>query len=467
VLAGVAAVALLLSVTVLVMRGSGPAARPPSVDIFGQSDVGAWTAGGDTSPVELGTRFTATVPGQVLAIRFYKPASDVGPHTGSLWSATDHRRLARVTFHQESPTGWQIAALSPPVELVAGLSYVVSYHAPAGGYAQSAAWFSRPSTVGPFLLPADAGVYAYGDGGYPASSSRSSAYYVDLVFSPDPGGRTVAPAAGARQAARTSLTGFPDASSTGVAPGATLRQVSGSMVITQPGTVIDHVDVEGGIEIHAENVTVRDSKVRCIGVDDFCVTLDSPGAVVHDVEIGGGANGVTYNDAAIGVWSGGDGPATTHELSRVNVHHVKQGLRVDGATTIEDSYVHQLSYAPGVHSEATFNSSGSNVVFRHNTFVGGNSAVMFIQPDSATTRVSGIVVDDNRLMSETTNGQHPSWALAIIGPKGSTPTSVSDIRVQDNVLDRGPWVVQPVTPAAAWTGWSGNLYSDGAALAQP
>ena len=42
--------------------------------------------------MELGVKFRVDVPGTVTAIKFYKGAADVGPHTGSLW--TLHRHVA-------------------------------------------------------------------------------------------------------------------------------------------------------------------------------------------------------------------------------------------------------------------------------------------------------------------------------------------------------------------------------------
>src|SRR5262245_28592672 len=47
--------------------------------------------------VELGVRFTSDVPGNVIAIRYYRGSMNGGTHTGSLWTATG-ALLASGTF---------------------------------------------------------------------------------------------------------------------------------------------------------------------------------------------------------------------------------------------------------------------------------------------------------------------------------------------------------------------------------
>jgi hypothetical protein len=138
----------------------------------------------DTSAVELGTAFSTSEPGEVTAIRFYKGPGNSGVHVGSLWSATGER-LATVTFTDETETGWQRAALSSPVVLTPGETYVVSYHAPNGRYAYQQGFFAAPWTAGPLTAPTDNGRYGYGSGGgFPGNVGGGSNYFVDVVFRP-------------------------------------------------------------------------------------------------------------------------------------------------------------------------------------------------------------------------------------------------------------------------------------------
>ncbi|QWF21450.1 DUF4082 domain-containing protein [Nocardioides sp. LMS-CY] len=137
----------------------------------------------DNGPVELGVAFVPSVAGSVTAIRFYKGAGNTGTHTGSLWSASG-TRLATVTFTGETSSGWQTAALSTPVALTAGTTYVVSYFAPNGHYSATPAFFNSPYSAGVLSAPAGSnGRYVYGaSGGFPTGWWNSTNYFVDVVF---------------------------------------------------------------------------------------------------------------------------------------------------------------------------------------------------------------------------------------------------------------------------------------------
>lgn len=141
----------------------------------------------DSASVELGTRFTPSQSGKITAIRFYKGTGNTGTHTGTLWDASGNK-LGSVTFTGETASGWQQADLPTPVAVTAGQSYVVSYHAPNGNYADDQSYFTSPLTSGALTAPADSastpnGVYAYSSGStFPTSTYSSSNYYVDVVF---------------------------------------------------------------------------------------------------------------------------------------------------------------------------------------------------------------------------------------------------------------------------------------------
>ena len=141
----------------------------------------------DSSAVELGMAFSTSRAGSVTAIRFYKGYQSTGVHTGSLWTA-DGLRLATVTFQNETAHGWQRAALSTPVELQVGQTYVVSYLAPNGRYSLTGGYFASPVTNGALsAATTNNGRYFYGaGGGFPSSSYNAANYFVDVVFRPRP-----------------------------------------------------------------------------------------------------------------------------------------------------------------------------------------------------------------------------------------------------------------------------------------
>jgi hypothetical protein len=142
--------------------------------------------GGDSSPVELGLRFTPTVNGFVSGVRFFKSSANTGTHTGSLWR-DDGVRLATTTFTDETPSGWQMAAFDSAVPVTAGRTYVVSYFAPNGRYSAEANFAGyaaidhHPLTVAGGYGSAAAGVYSTTQS-YPTTSYQRGNYYVDAVF---------------------------------------------------------------------------------------------------------------------------------------------------------------------------------------------------------------------------------------------------------------------------------------------
>jgi hypothetical protein len=138
----------------------------------------------DSSSVELGTLFSPTVDGTINAIKFYKGTGNTGAHVGTIWSSTG-TSLATVTFTNEASTGWQTAALSQPLAVAAGQTYVVSYLAPNGHYSSAAAFFANPWTTGHLTAPSgNNGRYLYGPGGFPTDSWNSTNYFVDVNFTP-------------------------------------------------------------------------------------------------------------------------------------------------------------------------------------------------------------------------------------------------------------------------------------------
>jgi hypothetical protein len=144
----------------------------------------------DTGAVELGMRFRSDVAGQVTGVRFYKGSGNTGTHVGRLWSASG-TPLASVTFTGETASGWQQASFATPVTITANTTYVVSYFAPNGHYADDTGFFAgsgvdrAPLHALPDGTDGPNGVYRYGAGGvFPTDTWQSSNYWVDLTFIP-------------------------------------------------------------------------------------------------------------------------------------------------------------------------------------------------------------------------------------------------------------------------------------------
>ncbi|MBE7184196.1 MAG: DUF4082 domain-containing protein [Methylobacterium mesophilicum] len=136
--------------------------------------------------VELGVRFTASVDGSVTAIRFYKGQFNSGEHTVDLWTA-DGRLLASKLSVDETATGWQTVTLTQSIRLVAGQTYVASYHT-KGYYAADDNYFTNTYAKGPLAVSSGGGVFRYSDtpGAFPNEAGYANVnYWVDVVFDPD------------------------------------------------------------------------------------------------------------------------------------------------------------------------------------------------------------------------------------------------------------------------------------------
>ena len=109
----------------------------------------------DSSAVELGVKFQTSQDGFITGIRFYKGTGNTGTHTGSLWTS-DGTQLASVAFSGETSTGWQTATFSAPQKVTPNTTYVASYFAPAGRYANNGNYFATTTTQGPLTALSDA-----------------------------------------------------------------------------------------------------------------------------------------------------------------------------------------------------------------------------------------------------------------------------------------------------------------------
>jgi Domain of unknown function (DUF4082)/Bacterial Ig domain len=140
----------------------------------------------DSSSVELGVKFRADTAGSITGIRFYKSSQNTGTHVGSLWSASG-QLLGSATFSAETASGWQQVSFASPVPVAANTTYVASYTAPKGHYADDYSAFTSAGVDNAPLHALKSGVDGpngvYGDPGtFPSNSSVDDNYWVDVIF---------------------------------------------------------------------------------------------------------------------------------------------------------------------------------------------------------------------------------------------------------------------------------------------
>jgi hypothetical protein len=171
---------------------STPPTAPELFSVWSSATVPSIASEEDWSSIELGMKFRSSVAGYVRGVRFYRGVENAGPHTGTLWTRTG-TKLAQVTFTNETASGWQEAIFATPVAISANTTYVVSYHAPHGGYSQDTSYFATSATTnGPLTALRSGtdgpnGVYRFGSAiAFPDQTWSASNYWVDVVFSATP-----------------------------------------------------------------------------------------------------------------------------------------------------------------------------------------------------------------------------------------------------------------------------------------
>jgi hypothetical protein len=186
----IASVVLSVLATLLGFFISWNASAAANVQSLWPTAVPTNTDSSDPNSVNVGLRFHSTAPGQILGVRFYKGPRNTGTHVGSLWSASGSL-LGKVTFGNETATGWQTATFATPVDITPFTTYEVSYLAPHGHYAYDNNYFKAAHQNGDLVAnqatPQYAnGVYTYSSvTAHPAvSSPQTSNYWVDVLFQP-------------------------------------------------------------------------------------------------------------------------------------------------------------------------------------------------------------------------------------------------------------------------------------------
>jgi hypothetical protein len=187
-------------------------------------------------------------------------------------------------------------------------------------------------------------------------------------------------------------------------PAGTQLSASGSLTITQDGTVIDSRDVSGGITVSAKNVTIKNTRVRTAS-DTYTLRV-TPGSsvTIYDSEFGrtGG-----YNTSAEypSVYQEYD---TNLTIVRGDFYGGADIFKVDCNFTLRDSYIHDPYHAAGMHSDLMQIKSSKtakefkNINISHNTLLakspttGDNINTVLIR-SSANEYVTDLLFDKNYL----------------------------------------------------------------------
>jgi hypothetical protein len=241
----------------------------------------------------------------------------------------------------------------------------------------------------------------------------------------------------------------------------------GTVTIKASGAVLDGLLIRGAIQNpNSYSLTLSSSRVQCVGENDWCLALGK-GSVIRSAEIGGGLDGRTYGHATA-VWTGMSDAGNL--IDRLLIHHQISGIRLDGGTTVVNSWIRDLpmgdrvlnlgtgKYNTDDHSGGIFCTWGANVVIRGTRIEGGNTANVFVQhdvTDSSAPRITNWLIEGNTFVNVSKNGQVSSWGVRI-EDKGDIGAPIT---VRNNTFTRG-WEVGP-TGNPSFVVESGNRYTDG------
>ncbi|MEE6261872.1 hypothetical protein [Plantactinospora sonchi] len=235
------------------------------------------------------------------------------------------------------------------------------------------------------------------------------------------------------------LTQWPGPTSTGV-PSGTALTPSGSVNLTRDGQVVTNLHVTGHVNVYARNVVIRRSKITADGAGFAIRTLGSAtNLLVEDVEIDGRGQA----SAAVHL--------DDYTLRRVDIHHVRDGVRLGSRTNVVDCWIHDLVRAPGSHNDCLRLVDATDVLVRHNRLDAYRSSTS--DPMNSCLLLGGAV---HNLRVEDNYFDGGAYTIAI------RPGLVASNAVfQRNVFGRHHWfgiVTRPPRPGILWH--SSNVWFD-------
>ena len=293
-----------------------------------------------------------------------------------------------------------------------------------GASASSAGTTTSTSTTGSPSSGADAGGSSgSGDGG---AGSTSTGETTSTGGAGGAGGGTDDVCAGPR----------PGPDNTGVPAGVELTP-SGSITVEEDGAVIEGLDIEGMVTILADDVTIRNCRIR--SSDYYPIRYfdeGNTGLVVEDSEIEGLSEDVT---AAISF--------ENYTARRLNVHGSADGFKANANVLIEDCWVHDLGNYPEQHNDGVQSTGGRGVTIRHSDLSGASNAAV-------QTGDEGVATED--LLIECSWLSGGGYTLNI---RGSGDTVPRNTRILNNRFARdsayGPWTLDDPDPTVL-----GNVWDD-------
>jgi hypothetical protein len=246
----------------------------------------------------------------------------------------------------------------------------------------------------------------------------------------------------------------PDSTNTGVPAGTVLTRHTGDLVITKAGTVIDGLDVYGTISVRADNVVIKNTRVRgkvaTANTPLISMNKGNRNLVVMDTEIAPDKPS-PYLYGIMG-WN--------FTLERVDIHHVIDSAHIYGPNvTIRHSYLHDNVHyvndpnwgGKPSHDDGIQIQQGNNIRIIGNRIEDAYNVTVMITQDQGRS-------SDIHLIGNWLDGASCNLNLA---EKGRGP--ITGVVARDNTFGRDTRHTDcaMIAPSTSKIDATNNVYTDG------
>lgn len=244
----------------------------------------------------------------------------------------------------------------------------------------------------------------------------------------------------------------PGPENTGVPAGVSLTP-SGPVTVTEDGAVIEGLDVDGCIRIDADDVVVRNTRIRCSrqpGEDrTHAIRVRGRNTLIEHVEIDG--RGDPWTMGIVG---------SLVTVRHTEIHGVGDGIKAATRSRYESNYIHSLVAGEGQHNDGIQMSQGRDAVIRGNRIVHRpqQTSAILIKADNGA--ISDVTIEGNWL-------EGGNYTLYVIGkgpsPRGDgsrTDYATTDVLVRGNHFSRSYKHGILLSRNVDGLVWAGNVWDD-------
>jgi hypothetical protein len=318
--------------------------------------------------------------------------------------------------------------------------------------------------------PADAGTLSAATS---SPSPSSASHSTESATASSASAASANPACGRAYTYRSES--WPNCSNTGAPAGSSLTHRSGDLKITKSGTVLNHVDLTGSLDIYANNVTVENSVIDSSNWWGIFQRAGYHGLrVLHDTITGVVGKGPDSGGEDFGVWSLGGRVAIGHsnisefggdvDILRGFVYdsyiHSAQAFGSEGISGC-DPLPNPIPYRCYNHGNAFGIDTGHYITLQHNTIlmprIPGADSALELDDDLGT--ISHVTVTDNYIAG----GGYCTYAAS--SPSLAPSTYIVYTKNAFSTLYYGKCAFYG--PVAFWSSkgkgnkWSGNYWASG------